>query len=138
MCNDYVVGKCLECGEFARAYAIIVTPDKFIHNNGKCKGEVIHVIDLIKKLESELKNLKQELATPFFELNEAFNVLLLERKQLKEALEYAKDIIEAYESEIRSSGPGGYFKTDLVGIGFCQGKIFKEARDKIDKLSKGD
>lgn len=42
-----------------------------------------------------------------------------------DGLEYAKKIIEAYQSEIREAG--------LDKQGFCQGRIFREAITDIEK-----
>jgi len=49
-----------------------------------------------------------------------------------EAIEYAKLIIENYEMDIRNSMVS--FGIDLVELGFCQGTVFKNAIQHIDRL----
>lgn len=50
-------------------------------------------------------------------------------KNLKEAVEYAKDIIGAYDLELRND--------NRIPKGFCQGKIFTTAIETIDRKIKG-
>jgi len=51
---------------------------------------------------------------------------------LEKALEYAIEIIEAYELECRDLE--GYIKEGHDIEGFCQGSIFKNAIKRIKKL----
>lgn len=46
----------------------------------------------------------------------------------KNALEYAIQIIESYEMDIRNWNKGS-----LLNEGFCQGKIYKNALNSIQK-----
>lgn len=49
--------------------------------------------------------------------------------RLREALDYALAIIESYEMDIRNSG------LNLVGQGFCQGDIYRNARQDIRDIA---
>ena len=54
---------------------------------------------------------------------------------LIEALKYAIKIIEGYESEIRNSA---WIGMDLEQKGFCQGVIYKDAIQDINKIANGN
>ena len=58
---------------------------------------------------------------------------------LERALRYAKRIIEAYQFEIKTSvsREGIDVGVDLKAKGFCQGTIFLNAIDDIERLEKG-
>ena len=49
-------------------------------------------------------------------------------------VEYALAIIEQYEFEIRNSVDDNILGIDLKAKGFCQGRLFTEAKAKIERL----
>jgi hypothetical protein len=51
------------------------------------------------------------------------------------ALDYAIKIIESYQLDIRNSK--NIIGFDLERKGFCQGEIYKEALEKIERLKRG-
>jgi len=58
--------------------------------------------------------------------------LLIQNKNLKQALSYAIAIINCYETDIKSCQ-----KPDLVMRGFCQGALYKSAIEDIKKKMEG-
>ncbi len=51
----------------------------------------------------------------------------------RSALEYAIKIIESYEMDIRNAPTT--IGVDLIQHGFCQGRIYKEAIEKIKEAT---
>ena len=82
-----------------------------------------------------------ELRTPFcefdVELEESNVTVIREDLKLRAALEYAVDIIESYELDVRNSDKdsGGILDINLKDVGFCQGRIYQQALGRIRKLA---
>lgn len=55
--------------------------------------------------------------------------------QLHRALDYAIDIIESYEIDVRNSEP--IVGIDLAKRGFCQGSIYKQAVQRVKDIAAG-
>lgn len=54
-------------------------------------------------------------------------------QQLRDALDYALQIIDSYEFDIRHGKR--MTGVDLVAAGFCQGAIYREARARIKAMA---
>jgi hypothetical protein len=60
--------------------------------------------------------------------------IMSNEQNLEKALEYAVNIIEAYQLEIRYATSGNPESPYKIRKGFCQGKIFTKALDDIERL----
>ena len=54
---------------------------------------------------------------------------------LAQALEYAVSIIDSYALDIRNCE---FVDLDLVDAGFCQGSVYTEAHEAIDRIVAGE
>jgi len=65
-----------------------------------------------------------------------------ENLRLRAALKYALNVIESYEASMRNSrqemaGSPLESLPELSELGFCQGSIYKEAREDIKAIARG-
>lgn len=58
-----------------------------------------------------------------------------DRDRLERALGYALAVIRSYQMDIRNFDWTG---VDLVALGFCQGHIYTDAEQHIERLVKGE
>lgn len=57
-----------------------------------------------------------------------------ESDAMQHALDYAKKIIQNYETDVKA---GAWTGVNLEAAGFCQGEIYKEALATIDCIARG-